>query len=211
MGIKGFLGYFQSYYHRIFRPTFKFRGKLYHYFCHEYNRTWRNERVVEIPIIWDMVKKQKGRVLEVGNVLSHYFSVNHNIVDRYERAGNVINEDIVDFNPEEKYDLIVSISTLEHIGWDEPEKLEPKKILDAMKNLKRCLTKNGRIVITLPVGYNRFIDELMRSGRLFTRFYCLKRISFWNNWVETDWDGIKDKEYDKPYPFANGLIIGVVE
>jgi len=95
-----------------------------------------NERAVEIPIIWHIVRENKGkRILEAGNVLSHYFRVDHDIVDKYERAEDVINEDVVNFQPSKKYDLIVSISTLGHVGWDENPK-EPSKILKAIEHLK---------------------------------------------------------------------------
>jgi hypothetical protein len=66
------------------------------------------------------VKRYKERnILEIGNVLSHYFPVNHDIVDKYEKADGVINQDVVHFYSPKKYDLIVSVSTLEHVGWDE--------------------------------------------------------------------------------------------
>jgi hypothetical protein len=111
------------------RKTFIFNGKTYYYFVHKYNTTWKNERAVEVPIIWDIVRehyRQGKRVLEVGNVLSHYFRIFHDVLDKYEVAEGVINQDVVDFKPAWKYDLIVSISTLEHVGWDEEPK-EPEK------------------------------------------------------------------------------------
>ena len=37
----------------------------------------------------------------------------------------------------DKYDLIVTISTLEHVGWDE-EPRDPSKVLRAIENLKSC-------------------------------------------------------------------------
>ena len=43
----------------------------------------------------------------------------------------MINQDVVDFKTNEKYDLIVSISTLEHVGWDE-EPRDDKKISKAL-------------------------------------------------------------------------------
>jgi len=62
--------------------TFKFQGRHYGYFCHRYNYTWRNERAIEVPIIWKMVEENReGRVLEVGNVLAHYFPVRHDVLD----------------------------------------------------------------------------------------------------------------------------------
>jgi hypothetical protein len=46
------------------------------------------------------VNKYVGRnVLEVGNVLSHYFPVHHDVLDKYEKAKGVINEDVVEFSP----------------------------------------------------------------------------------------------------------------
>lgn len=111
--------FFEFYFYRIFYSsrTFVFRVKQYKYFYHKYNTTWKLERTVEVPIIFEVVKKHHDKnILEVGNVLSHYFPVNHDIIDKYEKGKGVINEDVVDFRPPKKYDLIVSISTLEHVG-----------------------------------------------------------------------------------------------
>ena len=106
--------------------TFILQGRPYRYFYHPYNTTWKNERAVEIPIILDKIQfyhYQGGRILEVGNVLSNYVHFQHDIIDKYDKSEGVINQDVVDFQPAEnendKYDLIVSISTIEHVGWDE--------------------------------------------------------------------------------------------
>src|SRR5713226_728772 len=70
--------------------TFALGGETYQYFYDDYNLTWCNERTVEIPIIWRAVCENKERrVLEVGNVLSHYFSTSHLVVDKYERNPKV--------------------------------------------------------------------------------------------------------------------------
>ncbi|MEK6586221.1 MAG: hypothetical protein AABZ24_07730, partial [Nitrospirota bacterium] len=116
--------------------TFQFDGREYEYLYHPYNRTWKNERGVEIPIFRELLLKYEGkRVLEVGNVLSHYFPIRHEVIDKYEVSSGVINQDIVEFVPQDKYDLIISISTLEHVGWDEqPQK--PGKLLQAIDHLR---------------------------------------------------------------------------
>jgi cyclopropane fatty-acyl-phospholipid synthase-like methyltransferase len=44
------------------------------------------------------------------------------------KKGGMINEGVVDFHPSKRYDIIVSISTFEHIGLDEKPK-DPKKVL----------------------------------------------------------------------------------
>jgi len=164
------------------------------------------------------VKTYKGRnILEVGNVLSHYFPVNHDIVDKHEKANGVINQDVIDFHPSKKYDLIISISTLEHVGWDEnlrDHKIlhDPMKILHAIENLKRLLAPKGKMIITLPLGYNPELDKLLRNGKIqFTRRFCLKRISEDNKWIEVYWKDVQNARYNNPFHAANGLVIGIIE
>lgn len=192
--------------------SFTFRGNTYHYFWHPYNTTWRGERAIEVPIIWELVKTYRGKeILEIGNVLSHYFPVNHDILDKYEEVNGVVNQDVIDFQPSKKYDLIVSISTLEHVGWDENLR-EPMKILPSLENLKRCLSPGGKIVVTLPLGYNSEIDTLLNEGKIqFTKIYCLKRISDDNKWTEVDWKDVQNATYNYSVSHANGLIIGIIQ
>lgn len=191
--------------------TFKFQGRTYTYFLHEYNTTWANERCVEIPIISSLVNTCPPEgVLEVGNVLSHYYPVSHDIVDKYERSPGVTNEDVVDFRPTKRYDLIVSISSLEHVGLDEAPR-EPGKIIRAIQTLRGALTQTGRIVVTLPIGYNTELDDLLRRGKItFAPLSCLKRISESNDWKEVEWSDISYANYGMPFPFANGLVVGTL-
>jgi len=206
-------------YYRIFKSwrKLRFQQKEYKYFYHKYNTTWRNERVVEIPVVWDIVKTCKENILEVGNVLSHYFAVNHVIVDKYEKAEGVITEDVTEIRLPQKYDLIVSISTLEHVGWDENQSdhkilHEHEKIIHAIAKLKEHLNPKGKIVVTLPLGYNPDLDALLKNGKIrFDRLFCLKRISRDNRWIETDWKNVEDSKFNSPFAFANGLVIGVIE
>lgn len=200
--------------HKIFKSwrVFRFQGRNYQYFCHRYNFTWMNERAVEVPVIWEMVKKYHGKkILEVGNVLSHYFSFSHDILDKYEKGEGVINQDIVGFKPAGKYDLIVSISTLEHVGWDENPR-DPGKVLRAVENLRNCLVSKGKMIITLPLGYNPPMDELLgERGIPFSQQYFLKRISRDNKWKEVEWKDVCGAKFSDPFPNANGLVIGIVE
>jgi len=207
---------FWYYYYKIFKSmeTFTFEGGTYNYFYHKYNTTWRNERSVEIPIIWKIVKghhNQQKRILEIGNVLSYYFDVNHTIVDKYEKVEGVINEDVVNFQSPKKYDLIVGISTLEHIGWDMGDRpRNPMKILQAIENLKSYLASSGKMVVTLPLGYNRIMDKLLNNSKIkFTKQYYLKRISRNNKWKEVDWNECRGVKYDFLHHSARVLIIGV--
>lgn len=190
--------------------SFAFQGRRYRYFCHLTNMTWRSERCVEIAVAYPVVRRfSQADVLEVGNVLGLYFPRRHEVVDKYESAPGVRNIDVLDFHPSKKYGLIVSISTLEHVGWDEKPR-EPKKALDAIKHLTSLLKPDGMIFVTLPMGWNHELDSFLRSGAIqFSHRYCFKRISS-SRWRESDWDEIRDAKFGFPFPFANGLVVGII-
>ena len=157
--------------------VFSYGGHQYHYMYHAYNMAWLNERAVEVPIIQKVISQMwPCDVLEVGNVLSNY-PVNYqdnranifypqsqrfDILDKYETNSapgvKVINADIVNYNPGKKYKLIVSISTMEHVGYDEeayggtPHTKHPDKLVDTIANIKRNLLKPvGVFVFTVPL------------------------------------------------------------
>ena len=207
--------YFWLSYYKLFRSseTFEFQGKNYHYLFHAYCPTWKNERATMIPIVWNMIQRyrqQNKRVLEIGNMLSYVFKVDHDILDKYEIMEGVINEDAVDFNPPEQYDLIVSIFTLQVVGLEESPR-EPIKGFRAMQNLKRHLAPGGRMVVLHALGHNYEMDELLKNGMMqFNRQFYLKRISCYK-WKETTWDDVKDSTYDYSIPTANGVVIGIIE
>ena len=192
------------------KTSFILGGERYSYFYHRYNMTWDNERCVELPVVRrEMEKFSNESILEVGNVLSHYFHVDHDIVDKYEIARNVINQDIIDFSVEKKYDLIVSISTIEHIGWDESPK-DVGKILVAIEKLKKLLNPNGRLLITLPIGYNKYMDALIFDEKIhFDKMYFVARIDR-EHWVEVECENIRGIEYGRPFRSANGLIFAFI-
>jgi hypothetical protein len=186
-------------------------GRKYRYFYHYYNTTWYNERAVEIPVITEIVRENLSReTLEVGNVLGHYFRFEHHIVDKYENKRGITNKDILDFEPTKKYDLIVSISTLEHIGWDETPRDETKTFL-AIAKLKTLLSSSGMLIVTLPLGYNQALDKMLKKSMIqFNKLYCLRRISKCNKWIETRFESLHNIEYNSPFPGANALLIGII-
>lgn len=193
------------------RDTFTFNGGNINYFYHWYNYTFDNERVVEIPIILSELTNNKNlKILEVGNVLNHYVKLKHNVIDKYEKYPNVINEDIADHATQNKYDLIVSISTLEHVGWDETPK-DPAKILKAIEKVKMLLKDTGKAIITIPLGYNKYFDHLLfNENKIFDSEYYLKRISSDNRWEQVNKRDVISAKYNSPFVAANGLLIGII-
>lgn len=188
---------------------FTFHGQSYAYLHRWYNANWRNERAVEVPIVWRAVQAAAGRVLEVGNVLRHYYPVQHNVVDKYERAAGVLNIDLLDFRPAQLYDLIVSISTLEHIGWDETPR-EPGKLLRALDHVRALLSPGGQAILTAPLGYNPELDDLLRRDAIpWSALGCLRRTGRPGVWAEAAWAEVRGR----PWPAygnaqAEFVIIG---
>jgi cyclopropane fatty-acyl-phospholipid synthase-like methyltransferase len=120
----------------------------------------------------------------------------------------VINQDILEFGSPASYDVIVSISTLEHVGWDEVPR-DPDKVRRAVAHIKALLAPGGRSVVTFPIGYNGALDELVFANQLgFRETHFLQRISRANDWREVDLDAVRQATYGAPFPFANALFVG---
>ena len=186
----------------IFRRYFTVNQRKYRY----YNKPLNSERNIEIPFTFSIVNKYKNKnILEVGNVLSNFFKFDHDIVDKYEITDNVINKDIIRFNTNKKYDLVISVSTIEHVGFDEPTKQKGKSLL-AIKKMISLVKKGGMIFITVPLGYNPEIDDIIRSKRInFSEEFFLKRVSWFNTWKQTDMQSALKQKYGSKYPAANSV------
>ena len=195
---------------------FDFNGKPATYFRHAYNNAFDNERTIEIPIVQQYVDQlpKNARILEVGNVLSNYpCNLKREILDKYDSSPCVtFQQDIVDFKPTNKYDLIIGISTFEHVGWDEDIK-DPKKIEQSLRNLREhALNPKGLIVTTFPLGYNSDLDFLMdtKGTELFTEAYFLKRTTQDNQWKQVKYADVKGAKFDQPFNNANAMVIGII-
>jgi hypothetical protein len=187
----------------------KFNGRRLELFYHRYNMTWASERCVEVPIARDYAGAARpDATLEVGNVLSHYGPVQHVILDKFERAPGVINEDITTYRPTRRYDLILWISTFEHIGFDdEAEGRSSDKIHDAIKVCRQMLTPNGILLITVPISYNPELNELIQSGRPGSRNeYFLKKDGP-QEWRQCSKEEAMRCEYKRPFPYANAIMV----
>jgi len=188
--------------------TFTFQGSRYRYFASVYNETWKNERAVEVPLAMSELRAAAGkRVLEVGRVLDHYVRTHHDTVDRYEAGPRVLNVDIGSFRPEAPYDLILSISTLEHVGWDERPR-DPTKAIRAIRHICSLLSPGGTFFMTVPIGSHPSLDEYLRASPVeFETMFYLKRITAGNDWVEVDRDTAHACTYGQPFPYANAIVI----
>jgi hypothetical protein len=172
--------------------------------------TWDNERAVELPVIWRELQRRgrSGGVLEVGNVLGHYFEIAHPVLDKYEQDRHVTwNEDVVAFAPPFAPELILSISTLEHIGYSESPR-DLGKFRAAIDALTGWLAPGGRLLFTVPLGYNPAVREYLDAPHLErTAVRCLRRATLDNLWVQVDYADVRDVRYDRPFRCANAIAI----
>ena len=145
---------------------------------------------------------------------THAAPAAHTVIDKYEHAPGVVNADALTFSGG-PYDLIVSISTLEHVGYDE-EPRDAGKAARAIENLRGLLSPGGELLATIPVGYNRELDDALRDGSLGARVSYLARVG------ELRWKQVgarrharaprvavagTDAVYGWPWPGANVLAV----
>jgi hypothetical protein len=194
------------------RATFLFDGDPYAYLRHPYNWTWLNERAVEVPLAAAVLADSNAdRVLEIGNVLGHYQPVGHTVVDKYERAPGVLNLDVAELDLPGPYDLILAVSTLEHVGLDEETK-DPDKPARAIARLTSLLAPGGRLWCTFPVGYNDALDRQLRAGELgFTRLAALRRTGPSNRWEQAPVDDVWGIGYDWLLYTAQAVIVAELQ
>ena len=191
------------------KKTFVYKGKKLYYFFHKKSLTWTNERAIEIPIAVNFIKNQNAkRILEVGAVLHHYYpSIKKEVIDKFEKGKGILNIDVLNFNPKEKYDCIVSISTLEHVGYDDDAK-DPYGTLKAIQNLKKCLGRGGKMLITLPLKYNKNVDKLLNENKLgFTEehYYVRRNMLRWEQTTKENAMNARDAQFH-----ADAIVIGEV-
>jgi hypothetical protein len=163
------------------KKHFIFESVELNYYFHSYNNFRLTERTIEIPIVGQYLENLKPKnILEIGNVTSYYYDYfresmpnNHDIVDKYEKGFNVINQDIADYCPNTKYDFIFSISTFEHMDEDrrnERKNLPNEPLSYAIENMKyvvdQMLNPNGAFIITLPLGLSPEFDQAFMKGEL---------------------------------------------
>jgi len=115
------------------------------------------------------------------------------------------------------FDLIISISTLEHISFDEEKynnkniEIYTRDISQIIEKIKLLLTYKGTFVFTIPLGFNPYLDSCINKSELdITRTLFLKRTSKSNKWKQVEYHEVKDIKYGYPFPCANAIMIGII-
>lgn len=225
-------------------PHFLFQGRTLVYNRISFNN--RAERAVEIPLAIDFLARQQQRnerFLEVGNVLQHYEAALgelpwlRRIIDKFEQGKGVENRDLMDLDPAEKYRLIISISTVEHIGQHSTPNGSFGEIaggddreapLKAIVKIYDLLESGGHAFVTVPFGkliaggwYIQFSAEYL--DLLVTRYGLprealtvtfLKRVererALFNprqRWIEVTADDAREIRYDTFWSGARAIAV----
>jgi hypothetical protein len=165
---------------------------------------WRSERCLEVALAQRVLAgRDPADVLEVGNVLALAGIAGHVVVDKYERAPGVTNTDILGYSPGRRFGLGVSISTLEHVGWDERPP-NPDKAARALSHLSDLV---DALLVTVPVGYHREFEPAMIDGP-FDAVELFVKTSRRAGWEPRPLADAQRIAYGQPYEFANGLLVG---
>lgn len=200
---------------------FEFEGKAFNYFINAKNKTYNNERTVEVALAQHFYRNC-NHTIELGNVSSQYFKSNFEIIDKYEKKRGVKNQDFLELDVSKYLGFdFLSISTIEHIAWDEfhryssddntSKKVMEHKIHDLIfKKITKIAGKDGRILITVPFGYNKYLDRYIQS-KLKMEFpnlqvSYLSRINMKNEWAQcSDINSLVG--YAAKYPAANSIYV----
>ncbi|MBU1663623.1 class I SAM-dependent methyltransferase, partial [Patescibacteria group bacterium] len=190
-----------------------------------YNQPPNSDRYLEYPWMLENIKIISGKILDVGstasdmlyNFLPKEVEINSIDLNNKEIKNNAIKFSIGDIRqtiyPENNFDVITCISTLEHIGVagrynsDDDQNGDIK----AMLEMKRILKPNGFLLITIPYGlrdvlpinklYNKErLEILLKDFSSVTIEYkkYFKKFNLWLNTNEIEaakTDMIKDQWY----------------
>ena len=172
-----------------------------------------SERIVEVPFVHrNLPYPFRGRVLDVGyresQVIYELSSLG------FESWGIDIRPPLVKFSgvehvvgdicqypfPAGHFDVVISLSTIEHIGLLGYGNLnyDPEGDLHALQGIHRALKPNGRLILTVPFGKrgqtvsSRFYDHESLLALLARARFEVETEDYWHQqgmrWMPTSWE-----------------------
>jgi len=179
------------------------------------------ERVVELRYLTHLLGSCNGAILDVG--YAHAMKCHYRILARYKKKNVLVGVDpaprrawvhrVYDWTaqydvcnmgfPDAMFDLVVCISTLEHIGLDGYGVTSSGTARKAVEEMCRVLRPRGRILITVPFGRARDYGWF----RVYDTVALLDYIQVIPNprimchahtdagWVRTDAEALADVDY----------------
>lgn len=178
------------------KTVYQFNGMLFNFWSPDIP----GERIVELPIALWFVNEVRS-FMEVGAVLPEHGIVGHDCYDPFSSLEGVIRVDA------EEADIrgrnLLSVSTIEHFG-----RLEyGNTIEDEAKGtrfLQRVLDECRNFLVTIPLGFNKLLDQYLESLPKELR-RTLKRGES-GAWEESDCP-FADAPYVGEPVFATGVVV----
>ena len=192
--------------------------------------------LIEIAIALRWLERNPQDVVEVGAVMPYYQDVvKHEIIDPYDPRATIRdfmeNQDLMLMN-------VLCISTIEHIGTTDYATNERQNIVDknaAINALKQILDDGENCLISIPIGYNHFLDSWLEENLDILNCFAYKKVlwTFNNNLGHTitpngngelhirtdtpdgvkslwsyyeDVKSIKGERYREPFPAGNYVL-----
>lgn len=114
--------------------------------------------------------QKRGNVVEIGDVIWHYYPIRHTVIDLYEKRDGVQNIDFLNFDPIDSN--ILTISTLEHIG--HPEYGRPIIENGFQNSINKIVQRSRLYFITLPIGFRNDVNNFIRDSKLQKVYFYLQ-------------------------------------
>lgn len=167
-----------------------------------------NERILEIPFIYSRIPFDPVRILDVGacesSVSLSLASIGHRVTALDTRKYHfphpqleIITGDIINHHRPNYYDLVICLSTLEHIGievYGNTSQIGQDE--RAVKKMFQNLKKGGRLLLTTPVdlvsgavpGSRIYtvpdLKKILRNFKKIKIYYGYK--NKFQNWIQAD-------------------------
>ena len=187
------------------------------------------DRVVEYPLLFQHLNPNAKTILDFGCVEDllpiHFASLGYQVHGLDFRKYSFTHPnfkftqgDILTWTPpENQFDMVCSISTVEHVGltgYGDPEKSDGDKV--AIQKLWTALKPGGDLILTVPAGKATTrrnmriydldrIKEVVPNPRII-RFFA--KPTRYGNWAEVSSDEIKNlvyEDYDAPLSPGQGV------
>jgi SAM-dependent methyltransferase len=193
-----------------------------------------SERVVEIPWVLRRLPSDSSRVLDVGTAFAPL--VYKRLLLRIPARVEIVDLSPVELPgipahvadvcalplPDETFDAVSCISTLEHIGLDNTvygiaERRSTRDDVAALRELGRVARRDGRVLVTVPGGERRDfpgfrqydVESFLRAADA-AGLYAVELETFVHRpgtgWLSVGPDELSGRTYGEDAPWAAGLI-----
>ena len=131
------------------------------------------DRLVELPFLFSNILDPPKKILDIGSVESIHpiqlsmlgYKVTGIDIRNYNFSHpnfKFIKNDLLKYNFNEKFDIAINISAIEHFGLGYGDSKNERKDIEAVNKIYEILNKNGQFIFTAPYGKHKTIVDFER-------------------------------------------------